>query len=99
MDIPFRPINEWEEGRHDLVDTAESILTFEASHQRIDLWLDTGGTTVHVSINPSIPCDATKPKLSADMGVHPILSGDGIVAIRFYSPSDLQLEAVNYRAK
>jgi len=99
MDIPFRPIAEWEEGRHDLVDTAESLLTFNNSHQRIDLWLDTGGTTIHVSINPSLSCDDTKPKLSADMGVHPIVSGEGIVAIRFYSPSNLTAEAVNYRAK
>ena len=99
MDIPFRHLSEWEEDRHQLANAAENVLTFSKSHQRIDLWLDTGGTTIHLSFNPTVTCTASQPKLSADMGVHPIISAEGITEIRFFSPSDLTSEYVNYRAK
>ena len=99
MEIPFLPLAEWEEGRHALPDTAENKLVFDKPHTRIDLWLDTSGTSVNISVNTKEDCSASSPKLSADMGVHPIISEEGITEIKFFAGSDLQLEYCNYRAK
>lgn len=99
MDIPFRPLSEWEEGQHILPNAGENELLFIYSHQRIDLWLNVGGTAFQFSVNPTITCSVDKPTLSADMGVHPIISGEGIKGLRFFAAGNLSGEKVNYRAK
>ncbi len=98
MEFALRPLHEWEEGVHAKPNAGSNTLTFDRSHNVVEVWLIAGEGIVRMSIRPDVEASASSPALTVN-APYIIKSAEGIKRISFYAGSNLSGENVQYRAK